>query len=179
MKRVLKRVILSAVVAGVGIGVVGGALYACGARINTSKSIPLGMYWTSNEAVAKGEYVIFCPPQRRVFEDARDRGYIGSGFCPGGYGYMMKKVLAVKGDTVSVTPQGVTVNGELLPYSNPMSADAVGQSLPRMSGERYTLGESELLLMTDRSATSFDARYFGTVTRKQVKSVIRPVFTWY
>jgi type IV secretory pathway protease TraF len=47
-----------------------------------------------------------------------------------------------------------------------------------MSDERYTLGESELLLMTDRSATSFDARYFGPITREHVKSVIRPVFTW-
>jgi len=178
MNRVFKGVILSAVVAGVGIVSVGGAMYAVGARINTSKSIPLGLYWTSDAAVTKGEYVIFCPPQRRVFEDARGRGYIGSGFCPGGYGYMMKKVLAAKGDTVSVTPQGVTVNDELLPYSKPLPTDAVGQPLPRMSDERYTLGESELLLMTDSSATSFDARYFGTVTRAQVKSVIRPVFTW-
>ncbi|HZZ03535.1 S26 family signal peptidase [Paraburkholderia sp.] len=47
-----------------------------------------------------------------------------------------------------------------------------------MSDERYTLGESELLLMTDRSATSFDARYFGPVTSAQVKAVIRPVWTW-
>ncbi|MBD4272924.1 conjugative transfer signal peptidase TraF, partial [Xanthomonas citri pv. citri] len=81
------------------------------ARLNTSKSIPLGLYWTSSAPVTKGEYVIFCPPQRPVFDDARERGYIGSGFCPGNYGYMMKRVLAAKGDTVSVTPQGVTVNG--------------------------------------------------------------------
>ncbi|CAE6823220.1 hypothetical protein R69658_05945 [Paraburkholderia aspalathi] len=178
MNHIVKRVALTALVAGVGMAAVGGALYAAGARINTSKSIPLGLYWTTSVPVAKGEYVIFCPPQRAVFTDARDRGYIGSGFCPGDYGYMMKKVLAAKGDTVAVTPAGVTVNGDLLPHTKPLPADSAGRPLPHMSDERYTLGDSELLLMTDRSATSFDARYFGPVTRAQVKAVIRPVVTW-
>lgn len=178
MNRLIKRAIAVSVVGGLGLVAACGVMYSAGARVNTSKSIPLGLYWTSGVPVTKGEYVIFCPPQRPVFDNARERGYIGSGFCPGDYGYMMKKVLAAKGDTVSVTPQGVTVNGALLPYSKPLLADGVGRPLPRMSDERYTLGESELLLMTDSSATSFDARYFGAITREQVKSVIRPVFTW-
>ena len=178
MNHIVKRAALTAFVACVGMAAVGGALYAAGARINTSKSILLGLYWTTSEPVVKGEYVIFCPPQRDVFTDARDRGYIGSGFCPGDYGYMMKRVLAAKGDTVSLTPAGVTVNGNLLPHTKPLPADSAGRPLPRMSDERYTLGESELLLMTDRSATSFDARYFGPVAREQVKAVIRPVLTW-
>lgn len=178
MNRAIKRVIASVVVAGVGFVAAGGTMYAAGARVNTSKSIPLGLYWTSSAPITKGEYVIFCPPQRTVFDDARERGYIGPGFCPGNNGYMMKKVLAAKGDTVSVTPQGVTVNGGLLPHSKPLRVDTAGRPLPYMSDKRYTLGESELLLMTDRSETSFDARYFGPVTREHVKSVIRPVFTW-
>ncbi|HDK0470745.1 TPA: S26 family signal peptidase, partial [Escherichia coli] len=41
-----------------------------------------------------------------------------------------------------------------------------------------TLGKSELLLMTDRSASSFDGRYFGAVTRKQIVSAVLPVITW-
>jgi conjugative transfer signal peptidase TraF len=178
MNRIAKRAIASIVIVGVGLAATGGAMYAAGARVNTSKSIPLGLYWTSSAPVTKGEYVIFCPPQRLIFADARERGYIGSGFCPGDYGDMMKKVLAAKGDTISVTPDGVTVNGKLLPNSKPLPADGAGRPLPHRSAERYTLGTSELLLMTDRSATSFDARYFGPVTRDQVKSVIRPVFTW-
>lgn len=178
MNRLIKRAIAVSVVGCLGLVAACGVMYSAGARVNTSKSIPLGLYWTSSTPVTKGEYVIFCPPQRPVFDNARERGYIGSGFCPGDYGYMMKKVLAAKGDTVSVTPQGVTVNGALLPYSKPLLADGVGRPLPRMSDERYTLGASELLLMTDSSATSFDARYFGAITREQVKSVIRPIFTW-
>jgi len=40
------------------------------------------------------------------------------------------------------------------------------------------LGPSELLLMTDVSPTSFDARYFGPIARDQVTAVIRPIVTW-
>jgi hypothetical protein len=39
--------------------------YAAGARINTTKSIPVGLYWTSSAPVEKGAYVLFCPPQGR------------------------------------------------------------------------------------------------------------------
>ncbi|MES2568793.1 MAG: conjugal transfer protein TraF, partial [Verrucomicrobiota bacterium] len=42
---------------------VGAGCYAAGARINTSKSIPVGLYWTSNSPVEKGAYVLLCPPE--------------------------------------------------------------------------------------------------------------------
>lgn len=91
--------------------VLGVAAHLAGARINSSHSIPRGLYWTSSAPVAPGRYVMFCPPQLGVFEEARRRGYIGTGFCPGGYGYMMKKVLGTGNDAVSVAPDGVRVNG--------------------------------------------------------------------
>jgi len=64
--------------------VLGLAAHLAGARINSSHSIPRGLYWTSSTPVAPGRYVMFCPPQLGVFEEARRRGYIGAGFCPGG-----------------------------------------------------------------------------------------------
>lgn len=149
-----------------------------GARINTTRSIPLGLYWLSSDPVEKGAYVMFCPPQNGVFDEAKDRGYIGAGFCPGGYGYMMKRVLAAKGDAVSVAGDGVRVNGDLLPLSAPRNADAAGRPLPRFPSAQYTLGNTEVLLMSDVSATSFDGRYFGPVTRSQIKTVVRPVWTF-
>ena len=50
--------------------------------------------------------------------------------------------------------------------------------MPRFQSDRYTLGNAEVLLMSDVSATSFDGRYFGPVNRSQIQTVIRPVFTW-
>ncbi|EDZ2909962.1 conjugal transfer protein TraF, partial [Salmonella enterica] len=37
--------------------------YAAGLRINTTKSIPVGLYKISQKAPEKGDYVIFCPPE--------------------------------------------------------------------------------------------------------------------
>jgi conjugative transfer signal peptidase TraF len=147
-------------------------------RVNTTKSVPLGFYRMTNDPVGKGSYVIFCPPKRNVFDLAKERGYIGAGFCPGSYGYMMKRVVAAEGDAVVVANDGVRVNGELLPLSAPLKSDKAGRPLPSIKHTRFTLTDSELLLMSDVSATSFDGRYFGLIDRAQIKSVIRPIFTW-
>ncbi len=178
MRRGLRVVAGITLAVSISTGVVAGGIYAAGGRLNTSKSLELGLYWITDKPINKGAYVMFCPPERPVFVDAKERGYIDAGFCPGNYGHLMKKILAAKGDTIAVTAEGVTVNGVVLPYSKPIATDGIGRPLPQLSPERYTLGESELLLMSDRSPTSFDGRYFGPITRGQVTSVIRPVLTW-
>lgn len=152
--------------------------YGAGARINTSRSIPIGLYWISGAPVQKGAYVMFCPPPLRLFDDAKERGYIGAGFCPGGYGYMMKRVSAAEGDAIAIDAAGVRVNGALLPHSAPIAADGAGRPLPRYRPQRYTLGDAEVLLMSEASVTSFDSRYFGPIERSQIATVIRPVITW-
>lgn len=178
MNRRLERVTAALVLGGVAILVLGVVARAAGARINTTRSIPLGLYWTSNTPVAKGAYVLFCPPREAVFEEAKARGYLGAGFCPGGYGYLMKRVLAAKDDTVSVADDGVRVNGELLPLSVPRRADGAGRPMPRYPAVPHMLGDRELLLMSDVSATSFDGRYFGPIDQSQIETVIRPLMTW-
>ena len=178
MSRLLHRIAAGTAIGGAGLLLLGVACYAVGARINTTKSIPVGLYWTSDKPVETGAYVFFCPPQVGLFVDAKERGYIGAGFCPGDYGYMMKRILAAKKDVVSISDDGVRVNGQLLPFSAPLKADKAGRPLPRYQAARYTLGNSEVLLMSDVSGTSFDGRYFGPVNLSQIKTVIFPVVTW-
>lgn len=178
MSRLLKRISIGTAIGGTAVLVLGIACWAAGARVNTTRSIPVGLYWTSSAPVGTGAYVLFCPPQVGVFEDAKERGYIGAGFCPGGYGYMMKRVLAAKNDAVSITDAGVQVNGELLPLSVPIKADKAGRPLPRYQAGNFVLGGSEVLLMSDVSATSFDGRYFGPVNTAQIKTTISSVITW-
>lgn len=159
------------------LGVIG-LLGLAGARVNVSKSIALGLYWTSDRPVQKGEYVLLCPPSSGMMEEARRRGYLAAGFCPGSYGYLMKRVLAAGGDRMAVSGDGVRVNGILLPHSAPLPADLEGRPMPRFPTGRYVLGASEVLLMSDVSDSSFDGRYFGPVDRAQIKTVIVPVLTW-
>lgn len=178
MKHLLKHIAVGTVVTGVSVLLLGTVACATGVRINATKSIPVGLYRLTSDPVEKGAYVMFCPPQTGVFDYAKKRGLIGAGFCPGGYGYMMKRVLAAKNDAVSISDEGVRVNDELLPHSTPIKTDKAGQPLPRFQADRFTLGSSELLLMSDVCRTSFDGRYFGPINRSQIKGVIRPVFTW-
>lgn len=178
MTSISKRLAAGTALGGAGVLLLGMGCYAIGARINTTKSIPVGLYWTSSAPVEKGAYVLFCPPQTPVFAIAKERGYIGAGFCPENYGYMMKRVLAVQNDSVTRDANGVRVNGELLPLSARINADKSGRPLPDYEHNSYTLGDDEVLLMSDVSALSFDSRYFGPIPRAQIETVISPVITW-
>ena len=91
---------------------------------------------------------------------------------------MMKRVAAAEGDTVTIGAEGVRVDDALLPFSEPLTMDLAGRAMPRLRVERHVLGASDVLLMSDVSRTSFDGRYFGPVSRAQIKTVIVPVFTW-
>jgi len=149
-----------------------------GLRLNTTRSIPLGLYKMSHDPIEKGVYVLWCPPERPEFDLAKERGYIGAGFCPGGYGNMMKKVVASHHDVVSVTDAGVMINGTLMPASQPFETDSMGRPLPRFRVNDHELAASELMLMSDTNSRSFDARYFGLVHRAHIQSLIYPVWTW-
>ena len=166
------------VIAGFCVAVALALAHAAGLRLNTSRSIPLGLYKMSHDPIEKGVYVLFCPPERPEFDLAKERGYIGAGFCPGGYGNMMKKVLATHDDVVSVTDEGITINGTLTPASQPFEADSMGRLLPRFRVTDYVLAPSELLLMSDTNSHSYDARYFGPVDQDHIQSLIYPVWTW-
>ncbi len=177
MKKVTRHAAIGVIAASAIGAVVCGIGYMAGLRINTTKSIPVGIYKLISHTPHKGDYVIFCPPQKDIFNVAHQRGYIGSGFCPGGYGEMMKQILAAKGDEVAFRDSGVYVNGQVLPYSKPLSIDPGGRPLPAIR-EVHTLSKSEVLLMTDQSASSFDGRYFGAVTTSHIISAVKPVLTW-
>jgi len=174
----LKDLYACLAIIGVSTLAMGGVSYAIGIRINTTKSIPVGFYQTSNAPIEKSAYVMFCPPPTGLFDKAMERGYIGAGYCPGGYGFMMKKILAAKKETVTINGDGVYINGQLVPQSHPFKADAAGRPLPSFQIDNHTLDDSELLLMSDVSSTSFDGRYFGLISRTQVTTVIRPLYTW-
>lgn len=178
MKRPLKNIDVSVAIGSAGLLAFAGLGGAMGLRINNSKSIPLGIYLTSDRPVSKGAYVLLCPPQNAVIAEAKRRGYVAAGLCPGDYGYMMKMVLAIQGDAVAITGNGVRVNGAMLPLSRPLTHDAAGRPLTPYQPAKFTLHRSEVLLMSNVSSTSFDARYFGPVNCSQIRTVIVPVITW-
>ena len=64
------------------------------------------------------------------------------------------------------------------PFLYVFNADKAGRPMAHYPAKGYTLSDGQLLLMSDHSPLSFDARYFGPVSESQIRGVIRPVLTW-
>ena len=177
MKTPLRIITVLVLTLSIGLFVLSIVLRLGGFYINTTPSLPVGLYQIVDEPVSKGSYVAFCPPQSDAFDWAVTRGYINSGDCPGGTGQLLKRVYAVAGDTVLIDETGITVNGQWLPNSAPLFTDSYGAALPQYRFNAV-LGEFEYLLLSDLNPRSFDARYFGVIERAQIVHVVRPIFTF-
>jgi conjugative transfer signal peptidase TraF len=156
--------------------------YDLGYRINRTNSLPRGIYRVIDKQPERGDIVSFWPDGSEPFRIARERHYIIPGRYlnrgDGGYDALMKKLMALPGDVVSVTDDGVFVNGELIPNSKPFERDNLGDPLPVFRLHDYTLRENEVLFISDHLPRSYDARYFGVQDKKQILDVLTPVYTW-
>lgn len=148
--------------------------YFLGIRINTTPSIPIGIYKVTDKLPRKGDIVSFCPPNNSLFQEVKFRGWISKGFCDGELGIMMKIIVAEAGDVVSIDPSGVFINGERYPYSKQVPK----LNLPVMELHNYSLIDNEILTMTDKNPLSFDGRYYGVINKSAVEGVLKPIFTW-
>lgn len=157
-------------------------LYLCGARINRTHSLPVGLYWQVNRHPKNGDIVSFWPDDSTPFRMARERGYLIAGPYNhdgrGGYGALLKTIAALAGDVVSITGDGVIVNGRLLANSKPLPCDNTGAPLPQIRLVDYRLGEHDVLFISEHLPRSFDARYFGIQHTRQIIDVLVPVIVW-
>lgn len=144
--------------------------------VNTTPSLPEGIYLKTQEQVERGKIVVFCPPQEEAFFLARKRGYLSSGFCEGGMERMIKHVAGVSGDNYSISAGGITINGQLLAQSAPLTQDPAGRLMP-IRRESGRVPEGKLILYSGWNSRSFDSRYFGVVDSQRVQAVIRPLLT--
>src|ERR1041385_3394286 len=91
---------------------VGAAVYT-GLRINTSYSLPLGIYLRTTDPNAR--LIEFCPVEPFASESS-ERGYRTHGTaCPDGAVPLLKPIVAVAGDRVVLSSEGMSVNGRLFP----------------------------------------------------------------
>ena len=119
---------------------------------NASASAPIGLYFVSGRApAARGEMAVAWPPGA-ARELAARRRYLPAKVP------LVKRVAALKGDTVCALGQVVTVNGTIA--ANRRSVDRAGRPLPNWQG-CVSLGRGMLFLLVGTQPDSFDGRYFG------------------
>ena len=148
-----------------------------GLRLNLTGSLPVGLYLVSVAAPIRGGIVLTClSPEVAAF--ATERGYVRrGGRCPGRVLPVGKPIVAVAGDTVTVTPTGLLVNGRPVPNSQPLAADRQGRPLPRLAAGWYVVRPGALWVVSSYSRFSFDSRYFGAVETRQVRASVRRLWT--
>jgi conjugative transfer signal peptidase TraF len=145
-----------------------------GLRINSSPSLPIGLYVTTEKAGAN--LAEFCPAE--AFSDlAIARGYRDAGNCSDGAAPLLKPVVARPADVVELSDRGLKVNGRILPNTAPMPRDTSGRPLSPFQFGRHVVQPGTVWVASSFNPRSFDSRYFGPVQISAVRHYLRPLFT--
>jgi conjugative transfer signal peptidase TraF len=145
-----------------------------GVRINTSYSLPLGIYVRTRDLDAR--LIEFCPIEPFATESS-ERGYRTHGTaCPDGSVPLLKPVVATAGDCVLVSAEGIHVNGRLLPKTAPLPRDAAGRSLHPWPFGVYVVSHGTVWVASTYNRGSYDSRYMGPIRISQIRARIRPLW---
>lgn len=161
-----------------GVTVLAIPLHVAGYRINETESLPSGIWRIvgSPGVAVRGDIVNFCPPDTPALSLARERGYLHDGPCPGGLEPLFKPVVALGGDRVELTDEGIRVNGVLVPNSAPIAIDGKGEQMPHLERGVYRVDPGKAWMVSSYTAYSFDSRYFGPVDLSAVAGRAIPVW---
>jgi conjugative transfer signal peptidase TraF len=131
-----------------------------------------------NRAPSRGDLVLACLPDA-IAKLGSARGYLlrGRG-CGDGIEPVGKRLSAVPGDSVEVTQDYISVNGQRLKHSVTLSRDSPGRSVEHVAWGRYTVLPNQVWLFGTKDARSWDSRYFGPVPTSSVRAALEPVLTW-
>ncbi len=150
---------------------------AVGLRINTSPSMPRGLYRAVGGSPQPGTCAAVCLPAA-ISRFGMERHYLGAGSCPDGAEPVVKLVAAVGGDLVEVTVAAVLVNGRALPNSRPLERDRGGRALAAYGPGPRRLEAGEVWLHSPYEERSWDSRYYGPVRGERITTLVRPVLTF-
>ena len=153
-----------------------GVGYGTGFRINLTPSYPLGLWRieTLNRDVRVGDRIFICPPLTETFRQARERGYVRRGFCPGWLSPLIKTVVAVPGQSVEIGAS-VAIDGLALPQSAVQPRDGSGRELTPDPGG---VVPPDTLFLFSTFRGSYDSRYFGPIPSAGILGLAKPVFTF-
>lgn len=144
-----------------------------GIRINTSYSLPMGLYVRTSDP--RASLIEFCPEGRYAVESS-ERGYRTSGFCPDGAVPLLKPVVAKPGETVEMSASGIAVNGHQLPQTAPVAKDRLGRPLRPWPSGRYTVAEGTVWVASSYNRGSYDSRYMGPIPARLTRSRLKPLW---
>ena len=138
-------------------------------RLNTSPSMPAGLYVRTWQRLAVGRIVGVVPPAALLAYWQRAHRTAPS--------VLLKPVAAVDGDQVCRMGDRVAINGKIVPAVTIFPADHHGVPLPVWRDCRR-LHAGEVFVLAARIPTSLDGRYVGPVPAASIEGVYRPCWTF-
>lgn len=145
-----------------------------GIRVNTSYSLPLGIYVVTGDENAN--LVEFCPPEPFASQSSV-RGYRTPGLaCPDRAVPLLKPIVGRPGDIVGVSAAGISVNGHLLPKTKPLSRDAAGRPLQPYPVGSYQVQPGTVWVASTYNRGSYDSRYMGPIDVRLIRKRLRPLW---
>ena len=145
--------------------------------VNTTSSLPLGLYRATKEPIRRGMFATFCLEDGEFIRLAKERGYLSEGSCPGGIKPLGKEIFGLPGDEICLNDGLIAVNGKTIPLTKAKATDSHGRVMPMPQLKSGTIPKGYALLLSPRHAGGFDSRYFGLVRLSSLHPV-RPVCTW-
>lgn len=149
--------------------------FLAGYRINTTPSYPIGLYKLNHniQTLETGDMIAFCPQNLGAFKVANERDYLEKGICESGFDPLVKKIVAMSGDIVTVE-QSVSVNGILQVNSTLKPKDIDGRDIPR--AESQLIQKGQYFVMSEYNPNSFDSRYFGPIPEGWIYARAEPIW---
>lgn len=102
------------------------------------------------------------------------RGYLRGGLCPGGYGPLIKTVIALEGQRFEIGRR-LRIDGRVIEHSRVLSSDGRGRPLSSVGGGIVPTGH---MFLHSSFPASWDSRYFGPVPADAVLGLAEEVLTY-
>jgi conjugative transfer signal peptidase TraF len=145
--------------------------------INTSPSIPLGIYALKpiSGQLKQNDLIAFCL-NKKDQDFALSRGYILAGTRCNGSTPLLKSIIAIPGDKVTLTNNEIIVNNKIYNYPT-QQYDSKHRLLPSWPRGNYQNTQGFWVIGTN-SNKSWDSRYFGSINRSQIIFLLKPLCLW-
>lgn len=165
----LNRLLFSSI--GAAFVLVTGAL-AIGVRPNYTASVPLGLYIITNQPT---DYVAFCLAGQ-AGRLALQRHYVAHGICSTGGAPLLKHIVGLPGDTVTLSSAGISVNGNLLKNTEPKQMDDWGNRVAHYPFGTYYVRPDTYWVASTYDDRSYDSRYYGPIHSAEIVAHVKPLW---
>lgn len=143
------------------------ALYQVGFRINVTGSMPKGLYFLqSSNLLKRNDFVVVKLPPNQLLIGMQRQYVVTSDTL------LLKRLIALPGDKVGFKNSKVIVNGAFVYEAQRFAKDKHGREMNPIKDGAYLCSRDDywVLGMND---LSWDSRYFGAVSRKDILNKVR------